>query len=435
MTDRTLDRFLAAGLLAELKGDDGWYTKLAAAADALGKRLSDQPESVVPYLYAALDTKASPEDAAISAARGLVQEQWRSFASVFTSTPVLLMRAVILDAIVAAAKTNDACAAIVALLIGSALPNLHLGREAPVWHQTFSQIADEVGRRAEAEWSVPSTIALPPLSLAGLEEVTPTFAFPEVNKESLEVGFAAAVGPQNASGQNTGGNAHWPNAGQPWSHQFPASAASAVKETLDGVLQSGEEGIDLTKFSSALAATVSAHVEKSLAQVTAATRGLELRSRLLWWKEALYSPTARTSYRRLGSVEVPGIMAFDYHRPLPAVAPGSVTVFLEETVSRLLGAEGQKPVGLADRLAAIRSSPAASALREAVVSMRFAPGRRPLLTALAAAQDPQTSIAQLTVYAPDQALAAPDFAVLLFQELQAMKAVAAACAADVKAAS
>ena len=118
MTDRTLDKFLAAGLLAELKGDDGWYTKLAAAADALAKRLADQPGGIVPYLYAALDAKASPEDDAITAARGLLQEQWRSFASAFTSTPILLLRAVILDAIVGATKTNDACSEIAALLIG-----------------------------------------------------------------------------------------------------------------------------------------------------------------------------------------------------------------------------------------------------------------------------------------------------------------------------
>jgi hypothetical protein len=48
------------------------------------------------------------------------------------------------------------------------------------------------------------------------------------------------------------------------------------------------------------------------------------------------------------------------------------------------------------------------------------------LAVLADPQDPQTAIANRTVYAPAQTLSGSAFGVLLFQELQAMKAVAGA---------
>ena len=37
-----------------------------------------------------------------------------------------------------------------------------------------------------------------------------------------------------------------------------------------------------------------------------------MRSRLLWWKEALVSPSAGVSYRDIDRKAVPGLIAYDY---------------------------------------------------------------------------------------------------------------------------
>ena len=73
-----------------------------------------------------------------------------------------------------------------------------------------------------------------------------------------------------------------------------------------------------------------------LERVAGATLGLELRSRLLWWKEAFYSPSARLSYRDLTAEIAAPLMAYDYQAPLPALTPVSVVAFLRETLVTLL---------------------------------------------------------------------------------------------------
>ena len=69
-----------------------------------------------------------------------------------------------------------------------------------------------------------------------------------------------------------------------------------------------------------------------------------MRSRLLWWKEALVSPSARVSYRDIDPKAAPGLMAYDYQAVLPSIAPASVAVFLSETVRTLHPDEVTSPL-------------------------------------------------------------------------------------------
>ena len=62
----------------------------------------------------------------------------------------------------------------------------------------------------------------------------------------------------------------------------------------------------------ALTGAIVNHLESFAAQITSATHGVEIRSRLLWWKEALVSPSARVSYRDIDRKAAPGLMAYDY---------------------------------------------------------------------------------------------------------------------------
>ena len=89
---------------------------------------------------------------------------------------------------------------------------------------------------------------------------------------------------------------------------------------------------------------MSGHLTATLQAVSGATAGLQRRTNLLWWKEALFSPSARMSYRDMSASDAAALMAFDMHRQIPTFSPASVAAFLRETVIALptVGPEERK---------------------------------------------------------------------------------------------
>ena len=93
--------------------------------------------------------------------------------------------------------------------------------------------------------------------------------------------------------------------------------------------------VDLPAFTTETARAISDHLTKTLQAVSTASAGLQRRTNLLWWKEALFSPSARISYRELSPTDAAVLMAFDMHQQIPTFSPASVAAFLRETVVSL----------------------------------------------------------------------------------------------------
>jgi hypothetical protein len=71
-------------------------------------------------------------------------------------------------------------------------------------------------------------------------------------------------------------------------------------------------------------------------------RVLQLRTHLLWWKEACYSPSLNRSYRELNPGVLQIILASDYSSYIPSIFPLSVDYFLRETSLDLTLREDKK---------------------------------------------------------------------------------------------
>lgn len=84
----------------------------------------------------------------------------------------------------------------------------------------------------------------------------------------------------------------------------------AIAEALDGMAEVlAPVPVDLSGPLSTLAKAVAAHVDKALTSFSGATAGLQRRTNLLWWKEALYSPSVHASYLDLPPFEAsPALM-------------------------------------------------------------------------------------------------------------------------------
>ena len=307
-----------------------------------------------------------------------------------------------------------------ALLLASALPHLSVGREAPVWKEALDQLLHAVEREAEVAWSVPSRVPVPPFPEVDIPSITVSLKGGRVNKKVLERGMLAAAGPSDENGQSTEGNQHWPHEGDPWSYEFAPLAAAAISKAISQATGTRTSTANTASLTNALVSAVTTYLESFLDQIASTARGLEMRSRLLWWKEALVSPSAQISYRDIDRKAAPGLMAYDYQAVLPSLAPVSVSAFLREAIRTLLPDE--ESLTVLEWISVLAADEHAKALRETIGATTFADGHVPLVSLVRIAEPTATVIKQRTVFSPGLRLTAGEFGLLAFLELQTIKA-------------
>ena len=419
MSDRLLDRFLEKGLL-DLKGNDEWYGRITLTGKSLSTYLRTNPEEIIPFTYAALLPDVGDKDPAIEIALDLLKTEWKTYASVSMASPKAMLRAIILDALLANAESDDATKSALALLLASALPHLSVGKEKEVWKTALDDLLRAVELKAEVAWMVPSQISVPAFPKIDVPTIRFSVKGGEVDQQALEKGIYAAVCPTDAEGQPTNGNECWTNQPEDWSHQFVPLAASAIGGAISTATGAKKASANTQALAKALTGAIVKHLESFVGQIASTTHGVEMRSRLLWWKEALMSPSALVSYRDINRKAAPGLMAYDYQSMLPSLAPASVSAFLLETVRTLQ--PDNEAAALVEWLQALAAVPHAEALRDTIRGIAFADGYRPVVSLVTLDEPGASSIKERTVFAPDLSLTAGQFGLLIFLELQAMKA-------------
>ena len=419
MADRLLDRFLEKGLL-DLQGNDQWYRHITSTASSLSTYLRANPDHIIPFTYAALVPEVADQNLAIVKTVSLLKEEWRTYASISMGSPKVMLRAIILEALLQNANSDEPTKSLLALLLASALPHLSIGREEEVWTKALDELLSAVETNAEAKWTVPSQIAVPPFPRIDVPAVRFSVKAGEVGQEALLQGIHAAVGPHYEDGKQTSGNPHWPNENERWCYEFAPRATAAISEAISKATREKAGSAKPEALVQALTGAIATYLESFALNLASTTRGVEMRSRLLWWKEALVSPSARISYRDVDPQAAPGLMAYDYQAVLPSLSPASVTVFLTETVRTLQSDEETSP--LIEWLQALAASPHTEAFRATIRETTFAEGYQPLVSLVVADGLGTASITQRTVFSPDLPITASQLSQLVFLELQALKA-------------
>ena len=421
MVDRLLDGFLEKGLL-DLQGNDQWYGHITSTASSLSTFLRSSPDQIIPFTYAALVPDVADQNPAIVKTVSLLKGEWKTYASIFMKTPKVMLRAIILEALLQNAGLDDPTKSLLALLLASALPHLSLGKEEEVWTKALDELLSAVETNAEATWTVPSQMTVPPFPAINVPAIRFSVKAGEVGHKALLQGIHAAAGPTYADGTQTSDepNPDWSNAAPNWSHEFAPRAAAAISEAISKATGEKVGSAKPEALVKTLTDAIAAYLESFALNLASITRGVEMRSRLLWWKEALVSPSARISYRDMDPKAAPGLMAYDYQAVLPSLAPASVTVFLTETVRTLQPDEETSP--LMEWFQALAASPHAEALRAAIRETTFEEGYRPLVSLVIADELGAASITRRTVFSPDLPITASQLSQLVFLELQALKA-------------
>lgn len=429
MEQEFLMRFLEIGAI-NLNSDDTKLEKLRTTAKDLSAALRKAPAKTVSFTMVAADPSVPPTDPVLEEAMVALRKRWETVANAFAGRPVNVLRAVLLDAIVQAAREDDAIAVAFVNTARNALAHAETADEAPIWREAVSEIETKVDARAEAEWATPEMISVEPLKYTAPKESVAEFEAPSIERTSLQAKILSAAGANTGSVAPI--NRYWPqNDPVNWSSDFAKLMTIAIADAVDAVAAgSNHTPVDLSGPLSSLAKSVGTHVDAALTSFSGATAGLQRRTNLLWWKEALYSPSAHESYLEMPVFQASALMALDLHEQVPTFSPASVSAFLKEAIRCLPAAPESEGNGRRDVAALIREAKTAASMQPfRAVAAQYAPapvGRGPLLSLIGHGQDPAAteaaSLRALGGVDSSATMTPSEWGTFLFRELQAARA-------------
>lgn len=427
MGQEFLLQFLEVGVI-DLGSDDNKLEKLRATAQDLSAALRQAPSKTSSFTMAAADPAIVSTDPTIVEAMEALKKHWQTISNTYRSPPVAILRAILLDATMQAARVDDAIAVAFVNTARNALAHAPVADEADIWHTAVSEIENKVDARAEAEWATPETISVKPLKYVPPNSKAVDYEVARVDQTKLRAQIVSATGPYGGGNQNR----YWVHSNpQQWGEDFAERMAPAIAEAVDAVTsQLAPPSVDIKSPLSALANAVSTHVSDALDRFSAATAGLQRRTNLLWWKEAMYSPSAHESYQDLPIFEAAALMALDLHEQVPTYSPASVSALLRQTIQALPVKEGGQDASRREFASLVQSAISSTHMepfRALAAAYTLVPeGRGPLLSLIgnpreAKAIEPENLRDYVGVDA-SKAMSPSEWGTHLFRELQAARA-------------
>lgn len=425
VADDYLQRFLNSRLF-DVGGDDERLKLLRLAANELADTLKASPERIPAFTMVAIDSETPPDEPLLAEVGGILQHHWNSYAGAFADrTLPVVFRGIILNAL-GSMINSDPVATAVTMTGRNLLPRLGARADEGLWRDLVDTASHRLEMRARREWALPSAAAAQQheLKVVGIGTVAGTNA----SKEWLTKQLRAAVGPHTPEQEATGGNAYWPNSGEAWAHDFAARAAAAIVGSINGTAKTLVENVNKELGFKDQAEAIGAYVQAVAGSVAQTALGLERRTSLLWWKEALYSPAAAISYRQLDLPVAAALAAVDSAEQIGAFAPRMAEAFLAETVRSIDPVAAGERMQLVDLCCAVEAAPAE--VREILLArlgqLHVEPGRTQLASLIGTGVTIDGAILERRVgLDPAEQMSIVDFALWLFRDVQASAAAPA----------
>lgn len=343
-----LQNYLNANLLTLT--DDGDFKKLKKSADDIAKKLAKSKAKILSYTLSAIDPDISIDNAVIVEVKEIIIKNWSTFATNAKDTPLTFIRAVILE--VLRSISDDLNHSLLIWFASRNIVQYHkfIGKEKEIILEFISKLGNDINQRANKEWTLSSNDTLSKIEIE-LKDVTKYL----INEETLKKYLEDASGPHNSQSVNNFGspNSHWPNAAHNWAYQFAPKAAQGIKNAIDPSLKAITSVVNENK--SSIQNSLNKTLEQVQKEISNRNNSLQLRSELLWWKEAGYSSSTDRSYDDLDNSILGIVLAYDYSSFIPVIYPKSVDYFLKETYKGLKGSTGES-LTIEDFLKAIQNN-------------------------------------------------------------------------------
>lgn len=324
MESKLLQPFLQAGLLNIGDSDERLEHVIKAIAD-LRKKLTEDHSLLIPYTLVSLDPNISDNEKVLIDTEVIVTDHWKALRSKFTERPIPLIRAVILNALFDVGLEDAKLARIIYLTATNFYPYSKLGKEKEIVKQMLSELGNLAEKDAIEEWSLSTAqpeLKLPVLKVSGLK-------FNEVKIDATNLTSKLKV----ASNNSPEGYQPYHHADQ-WSTHFANNASAGISALLTSTFKSFADGLSPTSIEGPINkffGEFKMSLDQSLKASSNSIQSVERRSKLLWWKETLYSTSLGNSYRTVNKYLQTFITAIDLYHQLPAIVPVSVDYLLRDT--------------------------------------------------------------------------------------------------------
>jgi hypothetical protein len=412
--------------MLDLEGDDDRLQRLSDAAEELSSTIKGAPQRTAVFTMVAIDANVPADEPILGEVGSLLEKQWRTYAGAFANEKLpVVARAIVLEAL-ARAISSEVVAVATCLTARTFLPLIGSPGDQHLWADIIEDAEKRLEAKARREWALPSSTASQSVALTA--PTVGDLTAPALKREFISERVAAAVGPTDAAGASiASGNPHWPNEGSPWSAQFTPRATKAIGESIDAISKLIIDRVNAQSATQALVDAISTYVGEIGANFAQTSIGLERRTSLLWWKEALFSTSIRQSYREIVPVLATGWVAVDALEIAGPYTPLMLEAFLGETIHGVDASARQKH--LASELFTTISqdqSAAGQALRQALKLVGLGAGRSPLAGLLAHQVSVDREFFEKRLGLPmDLKLSLVDLCVWLFRDMQAARATEA----------
>jgi len=306
--------------------DDTNFEKLKKACADVVKKISKDRSKISSYTLVAFDPEIPANNPDLLEVKQIIIDHWSTFVANSNDTAVTFIRAVMLEALQTISKEGRG-GCLIWFTGRNIIKHYKLGREKDILTKFMLELANKIESEVSESWS------FSPDEEIKVPEIVPAI----IEKGEIETILRAATihngwageGGENPTPQTTGNSE--------WGKFFSARAGKGITDTINKVSK------------------------KQVAEITASQKDfirqnslLQMRTQLLWWKEASYSPSIKSSYGGLRDGILQTVLAYDYSSFIPLMYPISVDYFLKET-HKLLSVSAEKKVKISDILKLIEA--------------------------------------------------------------------------------
>ncbi len=338
MEGNFLQSTLKSGLF-DIGDSDERLKWLQQSVIALVKLLKKDNSLLPNYSLVALDPNISDKEPVLIEVEEIVTKYWTALRGKYPDMPRNIHRGVILNALMQLGSEDPVAARIIYLTSSNFFPYAKLGKEKDIIHTLLTELGEISETHAVEEWSLIEEE--PKLRIGALKISDLKVNDISIDKEKIKAAISSGIQAQSTSGHSIRHGLHEPS--------FQAEYINKTSEGLSKAFNSAFTDLNtslkptsieepINKFFTSFKKALDENLKASFASILA----VERRSKLLWWKETLYSPSLKKSYREVSKPILPILMGSDLNDQVAKITPISVDYLLRDTLLILIEKKGEK---------------------------------------------------------------------------------------------
>lgn len=333
-----LQSTLKSGLF-DIGDSDERLKWLQQSIAALGKYLHKNHSLLPKYSLVALDPNISDKEPILNDVEEIVTKYWKALRGKYPDMPRNIHRGVILNALKELGSEDPVAARIIYLASTSFYPYAKLGKENEIVHNLLIELGEIAEAHAVEEWSLIEEE--PKFKLQTLKMTNLKISGINIDQEKIKTGLESGLNAKSSTGHYINHGLHEPNFQEVYLEETSEGLAEAFNSAfsdLNASLTPKTIEEPINKFFATFKKSLDENLKSSFASIVA----VERRSKLLWWKETLYSPSLKKSYREVSRSTLPIVMGVDLNNQVAEITPISVDYLLRDTLLILSEKKGEK---------------------------------------------------------------------------------------------